>query len=381
MQKSTRYIGLDVHAETIAVAVAEGGSEEVRALGTVPNTPEAISRLMKKLGPAETLRVCYEAGPCGYVLYWQLVARGIACDVVAPTLVPIRRGDRVKTDRRDAEKLARCYRSGDLTRVWVPTAAHEALRDVVRAREAAKQDQLRARHRLGKFLLRRGLRAPAGARAWGQGHLRWLQTVTFSEPAQEATFLDYRYEVEHAAERIRRLDGAIETAIAAADPSQRAVIAALQALRGVSQLTAVTIVAEVGVLARFARPKLLMGYSGMVSREDSSGGRVRRGAITKTGNAHLRRMVAEAAWAYRHRPAMSPALKRRQMGLDERVKEMAWQAQHRLHGRYRRLLGKGKVKPQVITAIGRELLGFVWAIGVQVERQGVVAASGHAHAA
>jgi transposase len=338
-------------------------------LGTIPNTVEAVGRLMRKLGPAESLRTCYEAGPCGYVLYWQLTGLGFQCEVVAPTLIPVRAGDRVKTDRRDAEKLARLYRSGELTAVWVPDKAHEALRDLVRAREAAKKDQLRARHRLGKFLLRRGLRAAEGVRSWSGKHLAWVRTLSFEQPAQEVAFLDYLHEVEHMAGRITRLEQAIDQAIEQAPPPQRAVIEALQALRGVAQMTAVTIVAEVGDLTRFERPKQLMGYSGMVSREDSSGGRVRRGAITKTGNAHLRRVVGEAAWAYRYRPALSPALKQRQKGLSEEVKEIAWKAQHRLNGRYRRLLARGKVKQQVVTAVGRELLGFVWAIGALVARQ------------
>src|SRR2546425_468603 len=214
MHKDSRFVGLDVHAETIAVGVAEPGGE-VRSLGTIPNTPEAVRRLVKKLGPPETLRVCYEAGPTGYVLYRQLSALGVPCAVIAPTLVPVKAGDRVKTDRRDAEKLARSYRSGDLTPVWVPDPGHEALRDLVRAREAAKKDQLRARHRLGKFLLRQGRRAPTGIKAWGVKHRAWLQAIRLAHPAQEATFLDYLHEVEHVAERIARLEHAIGTAVTA----------------------------------------------------------------------------------------------------------------------------------------------------------------------
>jgi len=367
MEKHSRFVGLDVHAETIAVAVAEP-SGEVRALGTIPNTPDAVRRLVKKLAPAESLRVCYEAGPTGYVLYWQLTQLGVACEVVAPTLVPVKPGDRVKTDRRDAEKLARSYRSGDLTAVWVPDAAHEALRDLVRAREAAKKDQLRARHRLGKFLLRHGRRRPAKTTAWGTTHRAWLKTVRFDNPAQEATLLDYGTEVDHARDRIARLERALDTAIAAAPAAMRAVISALQALRGIAQLSAVTIVTEVGVLSRFARPRQLMGYSGAVSREHSSGPTIRRGAITKTGNAHLRRVIIEAAWAYQHRPAIGATLRTRQCDVSEEVKAIAWKAQHRLHSRYCRLLAKGKLKPQVVTAVARELLGFIWAIGVQVEQ-------------
>lgn len=368
MKKDIRHVGFDVDSEKIVVAVAEPGGE-VRSLGAIPYTSEAVRRLVKKLGPGSHLRVCYEAGPHGYGLYWQLSELGVHCDVVAPTLVPVKSGDRVKTNRRDAEKLARCYRSGDLTPVWVPDEAHEALRDLVRAREVAKKDQLRARHRLGKFLLRRGLRAAAGVKNWTAKHLLWVRTLRFQHPAQEATFLDYLHEVEHAAERVARLEQAIGQAIEAAPAEMQALIAGLQALRGIKSVSAATIVAEVGPLSRFTRPKQLMGYSGMVSSEDSTGNSVRRGAITKTGNAHLRRIVGEAAWAYQHRPAMSPALKKRQEGLSEEVKEIAWKAQHRLCSRYRRLLAKGKLRQKVTTAIGRELLGFVWAIGTQVEKE------------
>ena len=209
---NVRFIGLDVHAETIAVAVAEPKGE-VRSLGIIPNRPESVRKLMKKLGPAAALRVCYEAGPTGYVLYWQLTALEVTCEVVAPTLVPVKAGDRVKTDRRDAMKLARSYRAGDLTPVWVPDAAHEALRDLVRAREAAKKDQLRARHRLGKFLLRHGRRPPTAMHAWTQAYLAWVKSaVHFDHATQEATLLDYIHEVEHVADRITRLEGAITAA-------------------------------------------------------------------------------------------------------------------------------------------------------------------------
>jgi transposase len=268
-------------------------------------------------------------------------------------LVPTKAGDRVKTDRRDALKLARSYRAGDLTAVWVPDAAHEALRDLVRAREAAKKDQLRARHRLGKFLLRHGRRPATALSAGTQAHLTWVKTVHFEHAAQEATLLDYLHEVEHMADRIERLERAIDEAVTTAPAPMRAVI--------------VTIVAEVGELSRFAKPRQLMGYSGAVASEHSSGERTRRGAITKTGNAHLRRVVIEAAWAYRHRPAVGAALRKRQAPVSAEVTAMAWKAQHRLHTRYRALMARGKCKQQTVTALGRELLGFIWAIGVHVE--------------
>ena len=364
---NVRFVGLDVHAETIAVAVAEADGE-VRSLGAIPNRPESIRKLVKKLEPAKDLRACYEAGPTGYVVYWQLTALGVACEVVAPTLVPVKAGDRVKTDRRDALKLARSYRAGDLTAVWVPDGAHEALRDLIRAREAAKKDQLRARHRLGKFLLRQGRRPPTAMTPWTQAHLAWVKSaVHFPHAAQEATLLDYLHEVDHVAARIERLEAAIDAAVQAAPPRMRAVIDALQALRGVALVTAVTITAEVGDLSRFAKPRQLMGYSGAVASEASSGQRTRRGGITKAGNAHLRRVIVEAAWAYRHRPAVGAALRKRQAPVSAEVKEIAWKAQHRLHARYRALTARGKCQQQVVTAIGRELLGFIWAIGVQVD--------------
>ena len=368
MKLSLRYIGLDVHAETIAVAVAEADGE-VRSLGIIPNRPEAIRKMAHRLGPVERLRVCYEAGPCGYVLYWQCVRMDVPCVVVAPSKVPVKPGDRVKTDRRDALKLARCYRAGDLTPVWVPDAAHEALRDLVRAREAASKDQLRARHRLGKFLLRRGRMRPAGMRAWTTRHRAWLGQQHFALPAQEAAYLDYLHEVDQAQARLVRLGQALTAALATAPAAMRAMCAALATLRGVSTLTATTIVSELGTCARFAHPRHLMGYSGTVPREHSSGARIRRGGITKTGNAHLRRVLGEAAWAYRHGPSCTGLLKRRQAGQPPEITAMAWAAQHRLCARYRALSARGKLQQQIVTSIARELLGFIWAIGTAAERQ------------
>lgn len=251
---------------------------EVRPLGVIANRVESIRKLVKKLGPVGQLRFCYEAGPTGYVVYWQLTGLGAKCEVVAPTLVPVKSGDRVKTDRRDALKLARNYRAGELTSVWVPDAAHEALRDLVRAREAAKKDQLRARHRLIKFLLRHGRRPPMDAKPWSANYLSWLKhEVHFEQMAQEATLLNYRHEVEHAELRIARLNLAIEEAMKWTPPKMRAVIEALQALRGVAQVTAVTIVAEVGEVSRFSKARQLMGYGGIVAREHSSGESAWRG--------------------------------------------------------------------------------------------------------
>jgi transposase len=366
MKEKVRFLGLDVHAETIAVAVAEGDGE-VRELGVIANRAESIRRLVKKLGPVEHLRACYEAGPTGYVLYWQLTELGVQCEVIAPTLVPVKAGDRVKTDRRDARKLARCHRAGDLTGVWVPDAETEGLRDLVRAREAAKQDQLRARHRLSKFLLRTGQRPAHGMKAWTQAYMVWVRQIGFAHMAREATKLDYLHEVEHMSERVVRLEQAITEAIRLASPQIQEVVKGLQALRGIAEISAVTIAAELGNISRFAGARQLMGYSGAVPSESSSGKRKQQGSITKTGNSHLRRIAVEAAWSYRHRPGVGPSLRKRQEGISEPIKEIAWKAQHRLHKRYCRLAAAGKDRRKIVTAVGRELLGFIWAIGIKAE--------------
>jgi transposase len=366
MKEKLRFLGLDVHAETIAVAIAEPDGE-VRSLGTIPNRAESIRKLVKKLGPVEELRACYEAGPTGYVLYWQLAELGVKCEVVAPTLVPVKAGDRVKTDRRDAEKLARSYRSGDLTAVWIPDEGSEALRDLVRAREAAKQDQLRARHRLSKFLLRSGQRPAPGVKAWTQIYMAWIRQIHFAQMAHESTRLDYLHEVEHMGERVMRLEQAIAEAAKLASPELREVIQGLQALRGIAHISAITIAAELGQISRFEGARQLMGYSGMVPSEDSSGERKQRGSITKSGNSHLRRIAVEAAWSYRLPPGVGPALRKRQEGVPQEIKEIAWKAQHRLHKRYCRLAAARKDQRKIITALGRELLGFIWAIGIKAE--------------
>jgi transposase len=366
MKNKVRFLGLDVHAETIAVAIAEPDGE-VRSLGTIANRAESIRKLIKKLGQVEQLKACYEAGPTGYVLYWQLAELGVACEVIAPTLVPMKAGDRVKTDRRDAERLARSYRSGDLTAVWVPDEGSESLRDLVRAREAAKQDQLRARHRLSKFLLRLGQRPAAGMKAWTAPYMAWVRQVHFAQVAREATMLDYLHEVDHMSERVKRLEQAITEAVKLAAPVVQEVVKGLQALRGIAEISAVTIVAELGSITRFGTARQLMGYSGAVPTEDSSGQRTRRGSITKTGNAHLRRIIVEAAWSYRYRPAIGPRLRKRQEGVPEPIKEIAWKAQVRLHKRFMKLAAAGKDQRKIITAVGRELLGFIWAIGVKAE--------------
>jgi len=365
-----RWVGMDVHAETIAVAVVESDGRE-RDVGVIPNRPESIRKCLKKLGQPRELRCCYEAGPTGYVLYWQLVEMEIECMVVAPTLIPTKAGDRVKTDRRDARKLARYLRSGDLTAVWVPDRAHEALRDLVRARQAAKIDEKRARHRLQKFLLRHGERPPQGVKAWSARHRVWLAALTLEQATLQVVLGEYRHEVVHGEQRVARLETAIDQAVEGAPEGVRAVVAALQGLRGVRKVTAIGVVAEIGQFARFTHPRQLMGYSGAVPSEFSSGGpgKHQRGSITKAGNAHLRRLLGEAAWCYRFRPAVRYPLKRRQQGLPAPVTEISWKAQVRLCTRYRRMVGRGKEPQKVVIAVARELLAFMWAIGVEVEKQ------------
>lgn len=364
-----RYVGLDVHAETIAAAVAEPDGT-VRDLGVIAHRPEAVRKLLTKLAPRDQwgrLRVCYEAGPTGYALYWQLAAWGLHCDVIAPSLVPTKAGDRVKTDRRDAAKLARCYRAGDLTAVFVPDAATEALRDLVRAREGATQDQLRARHRLSKFLLRHGRQRPEGMRAWTGRHLIWLGQQRFDSVALQTVYDEYRAALALLADRVARLERAIAAALPTLAPAQQALVGALAALRGVQQVTAATVVSEVTTLRRFRSARQVMSYAGLVPREHSSGGSRWRGAITKAGNAHLRRVVVESAWSYRHRPVTTGALRARQRGQPPAVLAIAERAQQRLCARYRQLAAKGKPPLVIATTVARELLGFMWAIAREVE--------------
>jgi transposase len=360
MAEGITFVGLDVHKDDIAVAIARAGGGAPESRGTIPNRPEAVRTLVRRLGAAATMRCCYEAGPCGYGLQRQLTGLGVVCDVVAPGLVPVKPGERIKTDRRDALKLARLYRSGELTPVWVPDVAHEALRDLTRARGDARADQQRARNRLGKFLLRLDLRPPEGVRPWTARHDRWLDGLRLAEPAQRTVLREYRAAVEEAAARVARLED--EIAEVAQTGPHAALLGALQTLRGVGLVTAATLVAELGDLRRFDHPSQLMAYVGLVPSEHSSGGRQRRGAITKTGNSHVRHVLVEAAGLYRHAPSLRGALRRRQLGQSAEVRRIAWSAQERLHKRWRRLLGRGKLKQQAVVAVARELVGFLWAI-------------------
>jgi transposase len=359
-QRQIRYLGLDVHKATIAVAIAEEGGAPT-SYGSIPNEASAIRKLMTRLGdPAVELRVAYEAGPTGYALHRQLAKLGIDCLVAAPSLIPKRAGDKVKTDRRDALKLARLLRSGDLTRVWVPDAAHEALRSLVRARADAKADQLRAKHRLSKFLLRLGCWPPMGVRNWTQRYVAWLRQLEFEHLPDRVVFAEYVAEVTAAGERIKRLEAALHQC--AQSSSQVALIRALQAFRGIGFITAVTLVAEAGDLRRFRTAPQFMAYVGVVPSESSSGGKQQRGPITKTGNTLLRHVLGEAAHHARHAPRVSGTLKRRQADLPREIIELAWRAQLRLHTRFRHLsLRIGTLK--ALTAIARELAGFIWAAG------------------
>lgn len=361
--KTVRFVGLDVHKESIAIAVAESGRAAPQFVAEIPNDLPRLLKELRKLakGGAE-LRCCYEAGPTGFELCRALARAEIACVVIAPSLVPKQAGVHVKTDRRDAVKLARFHRSGDLTEVYVPDAATEAMRDLERAREDAKNAERSARHQLGKFLLRHG-RKYAQKATWNVVHLAWIRTQQFEHEAQNRVLVDHVHAVEEATARVARLDKDIAELVETW--SAKPLVRALQGLRGVRLLTAVVIAAELGSVTRFAHPRQLMGFLGLVPSEHSSGESRRRGAITRAGNRHLRRILVESAWSYRFRPAMGTPLRIRSQGLSHAVRAIAWKAQHRLHDRYRRLLARGKNKQQTVTAVARELCAFVWDIARQ----------------
>lgn len=364
MGERIRYVGLDVSKATIQVAVADQDGS-VAEYGSIDNDPGAVRRLVKTLGKEAKLVSAYEAGPTGYPLHRQLAELGVQNMVIAPSLMPKRPGDRIKTDRRDAIQLARLLRSGDLTPVWIPDETQESLRDLVRARDDARVDHLRARHRLGKFLLRQGISAPPRVgRAWSAKHQSWLNTLAFPQPAARVTFDDYLAGVKTAGERVRRLEAALVEC--AAEGPQRELLRALQGLRGVGFLTAVTLVAEAGDLRRFQRAAEFMAYAGLVPSEHSSGATRRRGHITKTGNRLVRHVLVEAAHHARLQPNVSPGLRQRQAGLPAAVVDISWRCQLRLHHKYRHLGGR-LGRQRAVTAVARELAGFVWSIGQVVE--------------
>ena len=359
-QRTLRYLGLDVHKASISVAIAEESGPPT-TYGRIPNEPATIRTVMTRLGgPGIELRVAYEAGPTGYALHRQLTRLGIACMVVAPSLIPRQPGNKVKTDRRDALKLARLLRSGDLTPVWVPDEAHEALRSLVRARADAKADQLRAKHRLSKFLLRHGCWPPIGVRSWSKRYFTWLHQLAFEHLPDRIVFADYLAEVNAAGERITRLERALHEC--AQSSSQVALIRGLQAFRGIGFLSAVTLAAEAGDLRRFRTAPQFMAYAGIVPSESSSADKHQRGPITKTGNRLLRHVLGEAAHHARHAPRVTSKVKQRQADVPPEMIDLAWRAQVRLHARYRHLSARiGSLK--ALVAIARELAGFIWAAG------------------
>ena len=360
------FVGLDVHKATVAIAVAEGArGGEVRQLGAIPNRADHIAKLVEKLGKGgRRLNFCYEAGPCGYGLHRQLTDLGHDCIVVAPSLIPMKAGDRVKTDRRDAVMLAKLHRAGELTAVWVPDGAHEAMRDLIRGRATAVRVLGKARQHLQGFLLRHG-RVYAGKKGWTLAYRRWLTTVRFAHPAQQVVLQDYIHAVTDAEARVQRLTRQIEELVP--KWSMAPVVEALQAMRGVAFIVAVTVAAEVGDFSRFDNPRQLMAYLGLVPTEHSSGATVRRGGITKAGNALARRALIEGAWTYRMQARISRKLHDRIETLPQAIRDIAWKAQVRLCARYRRLAAAGKAKVVIITAIAREMVGFLWAIARQVE--------------
>jgi transposase len=362
---SEGFIAFDTAKLKHAVAIAEGGRQgEIRFLGEIANEPATIERLIKKLsGRYSKLQVCFEAGPTGYGLYRQVRGLGHDCLVVAPALIPRRSGDRVKTNRRDALTLARLFRAGELTGVWVPDSIHEAVRDLVRGRLVAAEDLRRKRQQLLSFLLRHG-RIFTGGDHWTRAHRRWLAAQSFEHPAQQIVFQDGVATIEDAVERLRRLE---EQLIAIVPSwSMAPVVAAYQAMRGVSFLVAVIFAAEIGDVRRFETPRQLMSFLGLVPAERSTGETVRRTGLTLAGNRRTRRALVEAAWSYRHPARISETLRGRLEALPKPVRDIAWKAQVRLCARYRRLSAAGKKLPVIIAAIAREMAAFLWAIGRQV---------------
>ena len=362
MDNAITYVGLDVHTDTIAVALAEAGVRgDVRAYGKVANTPAAMKALAAKLSRVgSVLRFCYEAGPCGYGIQRQLTLAGHGCVVVAPSLIPRKSGDRIKTDRLDAINLAKLHRAGELTPVWVPDPAHEAIRDLVRARLAAVRSLRQARQQLSGFLLRHGRHY--NRPAWTLMHRRWMAGLRFEQAAHHIVLEDCIAAVEAAPARRDRLEAHIEAALP--DWSLAPVVRALQALRGMALVAAATVIAELGDITRFANPRQLMAYLGLVPSERSSGATRRQGAITKAGNGAARRMLIEAAW-FPARISREQLL--RQEGLAKPIRDTAWKAQERLCRRYRKLARAGKSPTVVTTAIARELAGFAWAIAKHVQ--------------
>lgn len=356
---SITFVGMDVHKASINVAVLEPGKNEPTEW-KLDNRPTAVAKLAQRLkkDSGGDVVACYEAGPCGFALLRQLTSMGVVCKVIAPALIPKQAGNRVKTDTRDARKLASLFRAGLLTEVHPPTDDQEAVRDLCRARDDARDDRLRARHRLAKFLLRHGMAYNEG-KAWTHAHRRWLATLSFEHPAATATFDDYLRTVEAADERMTTLDEKIAE-IAQSD-DYRESVRVLRCFRGIEVTSAMILLSELGDITRFKSPHKLMGYLGLTPSEYSSGGKEKRGGITKTGNAHVRRVLVEAAWHYRHPPRVSKVLHARRRDAPGDAIAVADKCQARLHRRFRRLEARGKPSTKVVVAVARELSGFVWA--------------------
>ncbi len=362
MTNHSTYVGLDVHKETIAVAVIVGERGKVTEEWSMRHDHKAAERLaskVRKLAGGSEVICCYEAGPCGYGFQRELGALGTRCMVIAPSLIPVKPGVRIKTDRRDARKLAELLRAGELVEVAPPTPDEEALRDLCRAREDAKADLTRARHRLSKMLLRGSIRFDAGKKQWTELHHRWLRSLRFENTLTQAVFDNYLHAVEQIGERVSSLSARIENA-AVREP-HAATVANLRCFRGIDTVAAMTLVSELHGFGRFVSPRQLMAYLGVVPSEHSSGQRRSRGPITRTGNGHVRRMLVEIAWHYRHRPAVGGRLHARREGQPAWVISIADRAQQRLYRKYWRMLQRGKAPNVATMAVARELVGFVWA--------------------
>jgi transposase len=359
----TGFVGLDTHAESTAIGLAETGRATPRFVGTVGAKFAELTKALAKLGDCSELLIVYEAGPCGYALARELKRAGFRCEVVAPSKVPRRPGDRVKTDRRDALTLASLARAGELTFVSIPDERDEAIRDLSRARVDAVRARLKARQQLKALLLRHGRRY-SGKTSWSTAHERYLAQVSFDHRAQDIAFVEYRQAVSEGQARVQRLSESLAQELE--HWRMRPLVQALMTLRGVDQLLATTVVAELGELKRFARPRELMGYLGLVPSEHTSGEKRRLGAITKTGNTQVRRLLIEAAWNYRFPPRITRPLQKRQEQQSADIRSIAWRAQLRLNHRYRRLTARGVQHNKVCVAIARELAGFLWSIGQQV---------------
>lgn len=368
MKKSIMYVGLDVHKNSIEIAFADVGRDsEVRSYGKIDGSLTALDKVIRKLeSKGSELHFAYEAGPCGYEIYRHLSRKGYNCIVVAPSLIPRQSGKRIKTDRRDAQMLARLHRAGELTSVYVPALEDEAMRDLTRAREDARAVERKAKQRILAFLLRHGYRY-SGKTPWSRAHFRWIATLKMPHPAQQIVLQESLDALSECTERVNRLTEQLQSLL----PQWRMspVVEALQTLRGVSVIVATTTIAELGDLTRFASPVELMSYLGLVPSEHSSGEKTKRGSITKTGNGHVRRVLVEAAWAYRLPARISTKLHLRQEGMSQKICAISWKAQLRLCNRYKRLLAKGKANQLIITAIARELCGFMWAIANEVDTQ------------